>query len=76
MEPLLEAGALGRNNHMDETAIFAKGYDCTAFGDGGEVDAKDVLQHPAGFMENPVHRPNAQPVDGDFEGPKLKGLPT
>ena len=75
VEPLLEAGALGGDGYVGPAAVAVQGCDEPMLGNGGDVNVEDMFQYPAALVEEQVHRPKAQLVDGPFDGPVADGLP-
>ena len=57
MEPLFQTGTFGCNGHSNETSLLAQGSDESCRRNGGDVDAENMLQYPAGFTVDAVHRP-------------------
>ena len=63
VHPLLEAGAFGGDDDACVATVGIDGGDEALSADGGEVDAQNVVEHPAGLAVDHVDRPNHQFVD-------------
>ena len=75
VHPLLQAGTFGRDDDPCPTVVTVEGRNEPDAADGGDVDAKNMVEHPAGLAVNQIDRPNHQLVDEPPDGPIAKGLP-
>ena len=76
VQPLFQTGTFGSDGDNGQTAVFVDGGNNSLWGEGGNVNAENMVEHPTGLAIDQIDRPKHKFLNPISNRPIVYGLPT